>query len=1277
MFSNGDFENDAIGTMPPSGWTLQNYLNPNGVSGTTSAPPSSFSALNLSGLGTGVNDTFVVGGTALSQSDPDLGSGQTFRFPLYGQRSARLNYKDATTNGKNKNANVLKQSMTVSLADVDPTDGQIHVRFAIAPVLENPSHSFNQQPYFYVELLNLTRSTTLYTGFNTAGQAGVPWHTTTSVATSNATQWLDWALVDISPGNTALSVGDQVQLTVVASGCSLGGHFGRVYLDGMGSTVPGPYVTASAPQAVNAGSTLTYTYRYANGGTTAALGTHIDQVTPPNTTFASVSGITGCTTPAGGSAGTISCPIGTLNPGASGSFTITVNVAAGATGNIVNGNYSISSVNQPTLLGAKVTTSVNASTTHYADIVVVKTASVTAAQPGAAFANPNALYTVTVTNNSTTDQIRASLGRSVSFTDVIPSQLTGVTWACTVTVLGSGTGTTTKCRDQAGAGNFNGTGNSIALSPRLGFNGGQINIKVYGTISVSASGTMLNTAKTSAPSGTTDPDMTNNSSTVTVFVGTPRTLTVTKAGGNANGTVSSAPAGISCGTSCGSASGTFADGSQVVLSASPIAGASFTGWSGAVPASCTTTPAPTSCTLTISGNMNVTATFAAAPAVGAPAAVYVYSGNNQLASVSSAFAKTLAVLVTDSNGTPVPGTTVSYAAVPSGGGASATLGTGSATTNASGIASLAATANATAGTYTVNATVSGVASPATFTLTNVGPPASITYVNGGSSTDPQLAPISTQYAAPLVAVIRDSAGNPIPGVTVTYTAPGSGASSTLSNGASSGATVTTTTDAAGMSSVTATANATVGAFTVNATVSGVATPAPFRLQNVTTGPAAVYVVSGNPQTTPTTSPFANPLVVVVADASGNSLPGITVNFAAQSSSGGATATLSAPSAVTDSSGLASVTATANGTGGVYTATASVAGVSTPATFNLTNDGGWTIEVQAGSPQTATVGTAFASQLQALVLDGTGTGAVGAVVTFQAPTSAATATLSGGAACVPAAAGCRTATTDATGVASVTATANSISGLYTIPATTPNAPGAANFDLTNQCTADSQCAGVTPVCDTTAHACVACATNTQCNNKDASQPWCDASGACFACIADSQCSGSTPICNQATNSCTACTTDAQCGNKDSANPYCISGVCLAGWTITASAGPNGTVSPSGAQSVAPGGSLTITIAPAVGYHIARVTVDGSLVGTPTSYTFTNVNNNHILSAGFGIDLIPVTSNSGPHGILDCATPVAYGQGSTCTITPDPGYQLATLTDDGTDVISQVAADTYVA
>ena len=48
----------------------------------------------------------------------------------------------------------------------------------------------------------------------------------------------------------------------------------------------------------------------------------------------------------------------------------------------------------------------------------------------------------------------------------------------------------------------------------------------------------------------------------------------------------------------------------------------------------------------------------------------------------------------------------------------ATLGTGTATTDAEGQASVSATANATFGTYAVTASATGVASSATFELTN-------------------------------------------------------------------------------------------------------------------------------------------------------------------------------------------------------------------------------------------------------------------------------------------------------------------------------------------------------------------------------------------------------------------------------------------------------------------------------------------------------------------------------------------------------------------------------
>ena len=61
---------------------------------------------------------------------------------------------------------------------------------------------------------------------------------------------------------------------------------------------------------------------------------------------------------------------------------------------------------------------------------------------------------------------------------------------------------------------------------------------------------------------------------------------------------------------------------------------------------------------------------------------------------------------------------------------------------------------------------------------------------------------------------------------------------------------------------------------------------------------------------------------------------MTIDFGAPSS--GAGATLSANSAVSNASGLASVTATANATAGRYVVTASATGVTSSASFNLTN-----------------------------------------------------------------------------------------------------------------------------------------------------------------------------------------------------------------------------------------------------------------------------------------------------------------------------------------------------
>ena len=74
-------------------------------------------------------------------------------------------------------------------------------------------------------------------------------------------------------------------------------------------------------------------------------------------------------------------------------------------------------------------------------------------------------------------------------------------------------------------------------------------------------------------------------------------LTISKSG---NGSVTSAPAGISCGSTCAA---DFQAGSKVTLTATPDSGATFTSWGGA----CTGT-APT-CDVTVEAAVNVSATF--------------------------------------------------------------------------------------------------------------------------------------------------------------------------------------------------------------------------------------------------------------------------------------------------------------------------------------------------------------------------------------------------------------------------------------------------------------------------------------------------------------------------------------------------------------------------------------------------------------------------------------------------------------------------------------------
>jgi len=123
-----------------------------------------------------------------------------------------------------------------------------------------------------------------------------------------------------------------------------------------------------------------------------------------------------------------------------------------------------------------------------------------------------------------------------------------------------------------------------------------------------------------------------------------------------------------------------------------------------------------------------------------------------------------------------------------------------------------------------------------------------------------------------------------------------------------------------------------------------------------------------------------------------------------------------------------------------------------------------------------------------------------------------------------------------------------------------------------------------------------------------------------------------------------------------------------FTLTASAGPGGTISPAGAVTVPQGGSQTFTITAQAGYTIASVTVDGAAMGALPAYTFANVTANHTIAATFKQNppsTYTITASAGPGGTISPAGAVTVPQGGsqTFTITPQAGYTIAAVTVDG--------------
>lgn len=131
-----------------------------------------------------------------------------------------------------------------------------------------------------------------------------------------------------------------------------------------------------------------------------------------------------------------------------------------------------------------------------------------------------------------------------------------------------------------------------------------------------------------------------------------------------------------------------------------------------------------------------------------------------------------------------------------------------------------------------------------------------------------------------------------------------------------------------------------------------------------------------------------------------------------------------------------------------------------------------------------------------------------------------------------------------------------------------------------------------------------------------------------------------------------------------------------FATSVSAGAGGTVSPAGAGGILGGSTMVVSIAPNPGFQIADIQVNGLSVGTTTLYVQPNVASNITLYATFSPIPAPtynIISTTGPNGTISPlgTISVTTGTGQTYNILPAPGFQVDTLTVDGSFVATSTS------
>ena len=375
------------------------------------------------------------------------------------------------------------------------------------------------------------------------------------------------------------------------------------------------------------------------------------------------------------------------------------------------------------------------------------------------------------------------------------------------------------------------------------------------------------------------------------------------------------------------------------------------------------------------GSNSLTATVAALPVLtftatgvaGAATTITRTSPASQSDTIG-ATAGTDSVKITDQFGNPVPGITVTW-----GIGGTGTLTPFSATTSATGIAKATRVLGTAPGSVTDTASATGLTgSPVTFAVTtSAGHAATLVKGAGDGQTDTAGATLPIAYTDS----VKDRAGNPVAGVTVTWGVAGGGS-----------ITPSSITGANGVAAATRLLGTTAGVQTASGTAAGLAgSPTSFSATATHGNAKTLAIVAGtNNQAATINTAVSPPPGAKVTDQFGNPVPGVTVTYAL--GVGGATnGALTGTSPTTDATGIATLgTWTLGSAAKPDTVTAVAAGLTgSPLTFvDFANAGtAKTIALAGGNNQTDTVGATLARLDSVLVTDVASNPVSGVAVTW--------------------------------------------------------------------------------------------------------------------------------------------------------------------------------------------------------------------------------------------------------------------------------------------------------